>query len=104
MKYSITRTEHLEIARDIGDAGVLLYMHYLRLCSGDHPDINDEQVAKSLGWTVRKTRDIRGKLSKHGWFRQVNYTRPDKVKGTDYHIGKEAVAALGPINQEESKG
>ena len=102
MKYYLSAKEHLEIATTIGDAGVLLFMQYLRMASFDHPSITDEGVARSLGWTERKARRYRGELTKHGWYKQVSYTRPDGNKMINYHIGKEAVSRISKPKKELS--
>ena len=94
MKYYISSDEHLEIAQTIGDSAVLLYMYYLRMAATEHPVITGEGAARSLGWTVRKARRYREELSKHRWFRQVKFTRPDKTKMINYHVGREAVEAI----------
>lgn len=92
-KYYISRLEQHELTGLIGDAAVLLYMYYLRMASVEHPVISDESTAWSLGWTARKVRRYRTALSKHGWYRQVSYTRTDGIRGIEYHIGKVAVAS-----------
>lgn len=94
MKYYIANQEHLAIAQDIGDSAVLLYMYYLRMATTEHPVITDIGAAKSLGWTERKARRYRGELTKHGWYKQVKFTRPDGTRMITYHIGREAVARL----------
>lgn len=95
LKYHISSKEHLQIAEQIGDSGVLLFMHYLRMASLDHPVITDAGVAASLGWTERKARRYRGELTKFGWYKEVRFTRPDGTKMVNYHIGKEAVERIG---------
>lgn len=94
MKYFISTTEHLDIAKQIGDSAVLLYIQYLRMATFTHPSITDEGVARSLGWTVRKTRRYREALIKLGYYKRVSFTRPDGNKMVVYHIGKEAVSRV----------
>lgn len=94
MKYYISNQEHLQIAEEIGDSGVLMFMQLLRLAATDHPVITDEGVARSLGWTERKAKRYRLALTKFGWYKKKSFTRPDGVKMVTYHIGKESVGAL----------
>lgn len=94
LSYYISTQEQREIQETIGDAGVLLYIHYLRMASMKEPDFSDRNTARSLAWNDRKVRRYRGELKKHGWYLAVGFTRTDGLKGTAYHIGKDAVARV----------
>lgn len=94
LKYYISHAETIEISKLVGDAGILLYTHFLRMASTDQPTITDANSASSLGWTERKARTYRLKLAKIGYFKQVRFTRPDGQKMIIYHIGKESVSNI----------
>jgi hypothetical protein len=94
LKYYISYPEHKEIGASLGDAAVLLYIHYLRIASTNTPDFSDENTVNSLGWTPSKVTRYRLALTNAGWYKAINYTRADGHKGTDHHLGKHAVAQL----------
>ena len=93
-----------------------LYSHYITICQNTTWDLlNDEKIAKSLGYTTRSVQDTRRKLAKAGWIRFDKF----KFKGIEYgiwYIGKDVVKAdlgtnttlkelneLGLITDEEYK-
>lgn len=104
LKHYITQEEHLDIAEKIGDAGVLLYMHYLRMACMDHPHITDSNAAFSLGWTERKARRYRMALTKEGYFKQIKRTSRDGVCRIEYHIGQEAVQNIKRYRIHKERG
>ena len=94
LKYYISNVEHKDITETIGDAGVILYMHYLRMASLKDPDFTDQNSANTLGWNLRKVQRYRTALTKNNYYKAIRYSRSDGYKGTDFHIGKEAVERI----------
>lgn len=94
LKYYISYDETQDLQTKIGDAGVLLYMHYLRMASMKEPDFTDENTARSLNWNLRKVRRYRSALASAGYYKASKYTRSDGLKGIDHHLGVDAVAKV----------
>lgn len=87
MKYQISRTEHEEIAKQSGDAAVLLYIHYLRTGAMKEPDFSDENAVASLYWDIRKVARLRLVLEKLGYFHH-DVARTNGIRVDLYHLGK----------------
>jgi len=57
-----------EIIHDAGDAGYLMMTYYVGIAQQRNPNMEDTQLAKLTGKSVKTVADIRRRLTKTGWF------------------------------------
>lgn len=80
-----------EIIKDAGDAGYLLMTYYVGIAQQSNPNMEDSQLAKLTGKSVKTVADVRRKLTKAGWFNRKVVTIQGE-KHYMYLVGKQSVA------------
>lgn len=65
-----------KLNQECGDAACVLYSYYLSTTLTDSFSVTDTDVAKDIGWPIRKVQNTRRKLRKYKWIEEskgVNY-------------------------------
>jgi hypothetical protein len=91
LTYYLSDNERREVIRNTGDSGCLLLEFYLRRVGRNEGMTTDTLVADHFGWSTQKAKRLRSKLTRHGWFRSVNFKSARGRKAITYYVGKEAV-------------
>lgn len=88
--------ERREILSTLNADAYVLYLYYLEESNFRKKEIDQESVvSKDLGWSNRKVRDVKGKLSRGGW---IHFTKgTDKLGRCTKHY------AIGLEEAKESK-
>lgn len=93
----MTHRERVDFVKEAGEIGLFLYEYYLdKADSPVHNLLDDNRVAKALGWTARKTAYNRLALEKAGWIRFTKQVH----KGTTnllFILGKDKVSEFDYI-------
>ena len=63
----LTDTEIKEVIQECGDSALILYEYYVRKGNIQKIKLTDDNVYRKIGWTKRKTGEIRRKLEKAGY-------------------------------------
>ena len=78
---SPSRQEQINIVKDTNEVAVYLYNYYVSVARRTDRDLlNDGRVGAAIGWTARKVRDNRLKLTNTGWI----YFKQKKIDGVKY--------------------
>jgi hypothetical protein len=74
-----------------GANAVLIFTHYIGISFQTNPNMEDEQLSKLTGLSVRVIKRTRLELVKAGWFLKIKgkYQKKDTIS---YHLGKTAVS------------
>ena len=79
------------IITECGDAALILLDYFYLKANVPNFKHTDEKASYSLGWSTRKAKDIRLKLTKAGYFHQATARYPDGRKITTTYLGKDSV-------------
>ena len=81
-----------ELVKDINEAAMYLYEYYHSIANSPaHNLLDDEKVGKAVGWSARKVRDYREKLTKAGWILFI-HKRNRGTANLVFILGKDKVA------------
>ena len=97
MSSYLSAVEKKEIITTLGDPACLLMDFYLSKSSVPDYTFKDEAVVRAFGWTARKVKSIRQKLTRAGWYYQKrSTTRGSKVTEVFVatYLGKEKVKEI----------
>ena len=94
-----TIDERREIMADCNEQALIL-LEYM-MDTKDTSPITDESVARSLGWSKRKAQHTRLMLENKGYFYKEVFTTSTGKKLIRYYIGKKAVNASKPLEDED---
>jgi hypothetical protein len=90
----LKNTDKKALIKECGDAACLLFEYYLSKSGIKDFEYTDAKSAYALGWTERKVRSVRGKLTKAKYYAQRTATYADKRKVITTYLGKEQVNQL----------
>jgi hypothetical protein len=96
----MTSAERLDVGRQAGDPGVLLYEYILRMASIRDADITDESIADYFGWNIHKAKRIRLNLQRIGYLHTEVYKLNKHYNGKTHYVGKEIVDEI--LNKDAS--
>jgi len=81
-----------ELVKEINEAALYLYNYYVRTYGNSSIDLlNDLRVAKTIGWTERKVKDYRQKLTKYGYI-YFQKKIHENIEYARWIIGKDEVS------------
>jgi len=81
-----------ELVEELNEVALYLYNYYVSTIGNKNIDLlDDNRVAKVIGWTTRKTKDNRLKLTNAGYIKFIKSKR-DNVEIARWILGKEEVA------------
>ncbi len=85
-----------QVIKELGDSALVLMQYYFSNGNSDKVDLlDDTAVAKTLGWTPRKVRDWRSKLTKAGYILLTKHKVKVNGNTIEYRLnifGKDKVA------------
>ena len=86
----VSSKERLQIIKNVGDAGALLFIYYVEKASTPNFTYPDSAAAKALCWKESKVQRVRLALIKEGWFKSIGYVNgTTKEKITVFYLGED---------------
>lgn len=70
----LTREEKAELVKEVGLDGFYLFDHYLCKSHVRNVNLDDNVIGELIGWSARKTADVRRKLIASGYMKTVTYS------------------------------
>ncbi|AJF40768.1 hypothetical protein AVV30_gp110 [Vibrio phage phi 1] len=70
----LTREEKSELVKEVGLDGFYLFDHYLCKSHVRNVNLDDKVIGELIGWSARKTADVRRKLIATGYMKTVTYS------------------------------
>lgn len=90
-KFSLRRHERLDLIKEVGAHGLLLFEMYLRMASIENVELTDEDAANYFGWNIHTASRYRRALIKGGWLHVEKATASSGQKIVLYYLGKDEV-------------
>jgi len=93
----LSENERRTVILLLGDGPVILLEYYYRRAGTPNFEYTDEKAATTLGYTTRKIKDLRLKLTNAGYYKQIKSRLPKGNTVCITYLGIEAVAVQGDI-------
>jgi len=94
----LTQQEKRELIKECGDAALILFEFYLSKAGAPDYQYTDEKSGIALGWSTRKSKDVRLKLTKTGYFYEATARYGDGRHVTTTYLKKETVRDVEEFN------
>ena len=87
----LSEAERKGVIALLGDSPLILLEYYVRKAGTPNFEYTDQKAADTLGYSMRKVLDLRLKLTKAGYFKQVKTKLPAGNAVVITYLGKDAV-------------